>query len=439
MKKRFKFFSIGLALSSIVSCSNKSYLSAVIKNPEKVKHLTSVHQYHSDQKYLDFIQKVKEFSVKLSSAFAKYQIKENKTNFSCSPLSAFLCLGLGVTSSSGDTQKEILDAFNLDYDTFKKYYNVYFDDLIIRASNRENKSSLSLSNSVWLDKECKTIDSGLEELKNDNYCYSFHADFKNQNKKANEQVREFIKDKTNGLIDRDFGFDTDTLFLLINTLYLIDSWNESSSDLPYASNSGEEYVFTNSDGSKSDKKLLQGYYFDGKPQVSETYTSFFTYTNNFKIYFMVPNEGNKINDIFTTDNISQVIDTSKYVYEDKELNIEYSTRVLFPEFEVGTQSLLDDILKEEFNINTMFSLDCDFSKITKDSTVVSKVIHDTKLIVNKEGIEGGAVTIINVAETSSGPRETEYADFLVNKEFGFILTSNDSIIFSGIINNIDKK
>ena len=108
MKKRFKFFSIGLALSSIVSCSNKSYLSAVIKNPEKVKHLTSTHQYNSDQKYQDFTKKVKEFSVKLSSAFAKYQRKEKKYNFACSPLSAFLCLGLGVTSSSGNTQKEIL-------------------------------------------------------------------------------------------------------------------------------------------------------------------------------------------------------------------------------------------------------------------------------------------------------------------------------------------
>ena len=438
MKKRFRLFSLGLALSSLVSCSNKSYLSAVIKNPEKVKHLTSVYQYYSDQKYQDFTKKVKEFSVKLSSAFAKYQIKENKTNFSCSPLSAFLCLGLGVTSSNGNTQKEILDAFNLDYDTFKKYYNVYFDDLIISASNSENKSSLSLSNSVWLDKECKTVNSGLEELKNDNYCYSFHTDFKNQNKKANEQVREFIKDKTNGLIDRDFGFGPDTLLLLINTLYLFDSWNESDSDLPYAEKSGEEYVFTNSDGSKSNKKLLRGYYYDGKPQESETYTSFYTYTNNFKLYFMVPNEGNKINDIFTTDNISQVIDSSKYVYKDKELNIEYSTRVFFPEFEVETQSLLNDVLKEEFNINTMFSLACDFSKITKDSTFVSRVIHDTKLIVNKKGIEGGAVTIIESRDGSSGPIETEYADFLVNKEFGFILSSN-GILFSGIINNIDKK
>lgn len=441
MKKRFKFFSLLFSLTSLVSCSSPSYLSAVIKNPEKVKHLTSVSQYYSDAKYLDFKNKITGFSSRFSSFFASSQIKENKNNFSCSPISAFFALGLAVTSSSGDTRKEILDVFNVEYDTFKTYYNVYFDELLIDSTigSDNKKTLLSLSNSIWFDKEYKIVDSGLEELKNDNYCYSFQTEFKNNNRKANELVRAFIKDKTNGLIDRDFNFSTSTILLLINTIYLADTWNTEGTDLIYSENTSDEYKFTNSSGNKSSKKLLQSPYYSGKQITSETYSAFFACTNKFNIYFMTPLGDNSIQDIFTSENILQVIDDSKYIHIDSEKNEEYYTRAIFPEFEVETQSDLQDILRDNFNIKIMFSTACDFSKVVSTPAEVNRVIHDTKLIVNKKGVEGGGASIIEVVNTMPAPRETKkvYSDFLVNKEFSFILTSNDNILFSGIIKDID--
>ena len=59
--------------------------------------------------------------------------------------------------------------------------------------------------------------------------------------------------------------------------------------------------------------------------------------------------------------------------------------------------------------------------------------------MNKKGIEGAAVTYM-AACGNAGPGEytTVYEDFVVNKEFGFILTYSDSVVFSGVITNIDK-
>ena len=225
------------------------------------------YQYYSDQKYQDFTKKVKEFSIKLSSAFAKYQIRDNKTNFSCSPLSDFLCLGLGVTSSSGNTQKEILDAFNMDYDTFKKYYNVYFDDLIIRASNSENKSSLSLSNSIWIDKNCKIVDSGLEELKNNEIGVYSGSYMWNNPDLSEEKVKEFFNIITLDSLDKT---DWDNLNMgLGNSLFIRkkyskefrDKYSNLIKEVPYLLYSTwryfAEYVLNKHFNNVSDEKILK--------------------------------------------------------------------------------------------------------------------------------------------------------------------------------------
>ena len=82
---------------------------------------------------------------------------------------------------------------------------------------------------------------------------------------------------------------------------------------------------------------------------------------------------------------------------------------------------------------------CDFSSITTDAAFVSKIRHLAKLKVNKTGVEGAAVTYME-APGSAGPGEYSdvYETFIVDKEFGFILSEGDTVLFSGIVTNIDK-
>ena len=60
--------------------------------------------------------------------------------------------------------------------------------------------------------------------------------------------------------------------------------------------------------------------------------------------------------------------------------------------------------------------------------------------MDKKGIEGAAVTLIVGEATSIGdvdPYEHIYEIFPVDKEFGFVLTYQDSVVFSGTVTNID--
>ena len=117
----------------------------------------------------------------------------------------------------------------------------------------------------------------------------------------------------------------------------------------------------------------------------------------------------------------------------------YHTESIFPEYSADCDIDVSQILKEDFNVRTLFTGSCDFSSLSKDPVFCSEIRHIAKLEVDKTGIEGAAVTVM-AFEGASAP-EREYTDiyetFVVDKEFGFVLTYSDSILFSGIVTNID--
>ena len=67
--------------------------------------------------------------------------------------------------------------------------------------------------------------------------------------------------------------------------------------------------------------------------------------------------------------------------------------------------------------------------------ITGEIKHITKLEVNKDGIEGAAATIIPVPGKSGSEKEYKKIlnEFVVDKQFGFVLTFNNSILFSGIV------
>ena len=275
----------------------------------------------------------------------------------------------------------------------------------------------------------------ISALSNDYYAYSYSADFKFSAAEANKAVRDFVKKKTNGLIDKDFELSPQTLFALINTLYLKTIWNTSGNDLPFAET---PYEFTAKDGSVKSAQLLQGDYVSGRAADFETFTTFYAQTyDGYKIKFILPKDGYTVDQVFTAQNISAVNSIADYGAYDSASNASYSTRVLFPEFKCKYDKNIAAQLKDKFGINLFFNEAlCDFSNLTDEECFCSKVVHVTDLTVNKKGIEGAAVTVVGMDE-SAGPSATVKEDFVVNKAFGFIITdSRDVTLFTGVVNDI---
>lgn len=428
------------ALISLVACSDPNYteLAGVkqLRTADGLSHNVSTNELYSPA-YKEFESKMRNFSAKLSEVIAKREYSTT-SNYAMSPLSIELCLGLAIRSANGKTRQELLDALDMDYDSFNANYKIFYNYHERDVYNNMDKltASLNLTNSIWVDDEASLKEDCLDALKNDYFCNSFYADFNKHNKEANQAIRDFNKEKTKGLIDQDLQLSPMTLFVLMNTLYLKDIWNEDGHDLTYAPST---YTFKNANQTVSKNSLLKGYYSYGKTIETNDFSSFYTSTHSgYRIYFIKANEGKKITNVFNKDNINYVLDNDNYVYQDKEKLERYYTNCIFPEYQASSNIDLEEVFKNDFNVETLFNASCDMSNLSDDSVYCDAFKHIAKLKVDKSGIEGAAVTYMAYAG-AAGPDEYKdvYETFVVDQEFGFVLTYGRNIVFSGIVSNID--
>lgn len=434
MKKFFKCAGAEICNAGLAACNDEGE-STLLALPASAAWLSYTQQ--REEGYKAFLEATNAFAAKLASAaYADY---EENNNLAVSPVSAYMALSLAAECAGGETRAELLNALGVSYGQLYAYYSYLYRSLNVKYTDENGKAiaTLKTGNSVWVDDGVAVNTPCIESLADDYYAYSYSADFRNDNKNANKAVRAFVKEQTNGLIDQDFDLSDETVFALINALYLKDIWNSRGDDLPFTA---DVYPFKNADGSERRLNLLRGLYISGRKIEQEGYSTFFTTTSHgYKLKFIVPNEGYAMNDVFTDENIAYVNSLGDFNAYDEANNRHYNTRCLFPEFEASYSKDLKEIFRKNFGISALFSRNaCDFSELTPDAACVDKVQHVTKLSVNKSGIEGAAVTVLNDFASAVPPVwEEVYEDFVVDRAFGFILTDGYGVtLFSGMVNKV---
>ncbi len=380
--------------------------------------------------YEEFSKQVNEFSAQLSYDYIQ-SISQND-NSVLSPISIFSALTLALECSDGETRNQLLEAMRIDYELLKENYPYLYQSLQ-RVISKD--SQCKLTNSIWLDQNLKFKENCLSSLANDYYCYSHGVDFK-RGGDASKYISNFISKKTNGLLKPTIDVTPETAFMLINTLYLKDLWNDAGDKLKLTD---EEYTFTSFNQTKVGKKLLMGDYFEGKALETETYTQFYTKTSyGYKLYFVLPKQGHSIDDVFVPSTIAS-LNSSPYEIQNDTLKEAYLTRCLFPKFSVSSSLNLKEILTDKYGLTDMFDTQkANFNSLSDDSFFCNSVTHLAKLEVNERGVEGAATTIFPGA-TAPDPGEYKkvYYDFVVDQSFGFVITTSSGVnLFSGIIRSI---
>ena len=377
----------------------------------------------NQEEYESFLDKYEVFSAKLASSV--YEITEKDGSYSMSPLSIYMALSLLTESSANNTQQEILSALSMSKEEIKEFTKVLYSKNMVS----DEKYERSITNSLWLNKNLNVKEDCLNTLANDYYTSLFSVDFNDKNKETNSLISSFIKEKTKGLIDKEYDFSEQTIFTMINTLYLLDVWSLFTEKLPYT----EEVNFKNYNNRNSQVKLLKGKYNYGKVYSEESFSHFYTQTERgIKIKFIVPNDGYKLDDVFTSQNIIKV--NSQMDYTDE--TYDYYTKCYFPEFTSTMNTDLKELLIQNFNITDLFTSNCDLSNLLENNAMCNEFIHQSKVIVSNKGIESAAVTI--VTGYGDAAIETEkpikYETFTVDKNFGYVISDRDDVIlFTGAV------
>lgn len=435
-KKIIAVTCVGAVLFSCTSCNNIGN-ATVLAEPATAEEFA--HNERTEEFYA-FTDKVNDFSAKFASTIYE---DENVNNFAVSPLSVFMGLSMASACANGETQNEILSALNVSQAELQTNIPLLYRSLQWETKTenfigiKKETGKFLLTNSIWVDKQITAKQDCLDVLSNQYFCHVLSTDFINDNQGSNKAIRNFVKKQTNGLIDTPFHYTPLTGFTLLNTLYLKDLWNSLGDDLPYADG---EYSFENTDGTTTEKRLLRGYYREGRAYETGTFSSFFTSTRRgYKIKFILPKDGYSIQDVFTAENVDAINAIDDYQPLDHENMLAYNTRCLFPEFSASFDNELSFLLQQAFRISSLFDLErCDFTTLTDSPAYCTSVRHCAQLKVNKKGIEGAAITVIPGAG-APGPGEYEpvYVDFVVDRAFGFVISDPyDVPIFSGVIEKL---
>ena len=181
------------------------------------------------------------------------------------------------------------------------------------------------------------------------------------------------------------------------------------------------------------REFLYGEYIPG--QIQETDCSYYFYTEtkyNNKIKFVLPKDGHTLKEAMSADNLNKV--NSQTDFKSKENGKNHFTCCIFPSFKVESFTDLENVFKENDVLNNAFGVFT--SPITEDKGQLlsaDKIVHKAILDVNKKGVEGAAVTIVEIVAGCAEEEDPNvYHSLLLDKNFGFIVTNcNDVVLFEG--------
>lgn len=441
VKTSVKAIVLATMLTATVALSSCNADAAVTLLKKADEAATPTAAVYTQENYKNIYASAETFAAKFAEAtYANY---DNESNFAVSPVSVYMALALASQCAAGDTKDEILTTLNISDEVLTSSFSDFYGSLLSQRKDDNGKimSALQLSNSVWVANSITPKQDCMDTLASAYHCSSYQADFYNDNDTANQAIQNFVKEQTNGLIDKNFELSKETLFTLINTLYLKDVWNTGDG----LSETKDTYAFTDHKSETKETNLLQGSYIQGQIYEEEQFSTFYTATQNgYKLKFILPKDGYSVDDVFTQETIAKVNAITDYNAVDEENKVRYNTRCLFPSFKADYDEEIKEILQNDFSIKTLFDeKKCNLSNFADPpaggNICCDKVQHVTDLTVDKQGIEGAAVTVVSVGTTSAieNPYTDVYRDFIVNRSFGFIITnSNNVTLFSGVVKTV---
>lgn len=363
----------------------------------------------------DFKRSTQNFSVNLfKSTFTSAK------NTIVSPASAFLSLGMVENGSSGGTLKEFTNAlgkYGMTRNSIDEGCKAYLDSI----SGKKGKTSLSISNSIWLKSDLNVKKEFLQ--KNADFFSSEAYSFNFDDKKAVNVLNRWVNSKTDGKINKIIDkIDRDSIMYLINAVYFDGKWAN-----PFDTGTSSRNFFLD-DGSCVKSAFMHlngeiGYVkYKNASCISLPYDD-----SRFEMLCMLPDSGTTVSEYIkglSDDTIPSIA---------KNLSQEDVT-LTFPKFTLSGNYKLEKSL-QEMGIVTAFEKDADFTDMAENPKEIrmSSFRQSTFLKVDEYGTQAAAATAAGISSSSRTPGKT----LIFNRPFIFALIDTKTCIplFLGTVEN----
>lgn len=345
-------------------------------------------------------------------------LQNTEENGLYSPLSLYFALSMASAGAEGDTRQELLkvlhypDQSSLDQDCSDAMKIFYQDDELFR---------FQIASSLWASDQVTWKQPFLDTMEEQYYADVYRADFSDPN--LGSEMGQWVKEKTNGLIEPTIPASLQTVMTLMNTIYYYDQWRDQ-----FDVEQTAEGIFTTDDGREVTCEYMNRTMGSHGYHRGEDYTVSSLHTKNGSVQFLLPDQG---------------VDLKKFLEDPETLETaltgeSVSGQVIWqvPKFSYGTSYGLKDALKA-LGVESAFSPDkADFGNMSDSASWIDSVIQQNHIGIDENGIEAASFTMIVWAGAA---RPQGRAEMILDRPFLYVVRHKSCPVFIGICGDPTKK
>ena len=344
-------------------------------------------------------------------------------NKNLSPVSVYLALAMTAEGARGRTEAELLSLLGAkDGADMRKTAERLLEELDVQGETGE----IALADSIWMGKQDRDIsfhEAYLNLLKDSYRAEARAVSFGDP--AAGAEIGDWIREKTREKvkISKDaLQFDAQTLAVLINTIFLKDNWR-----MPFDEGRTEQGTFYGPNGKTQQAEYMRRTDRNGIIVRGEGYLRYALALNDVgRMVFVLPDEGTTLNSLLSSpEQIAALLKDG----EEKHANVD----LMVPKFSFQDRTDLEEIL-QTLGVRTCFTGGADFSGMTDVPAHISRVLQESYIGVNENGVEAAAYTMVVMAKNAAIPEKLEKVDFHLTRPFLYAIESWDgTVLFIGTV------
>ncbi len=346
-----------------------------------------------------------------------------KDNVLISPVSVILALCLAAEGADGETLTQMEGVLGTDIGALRYLFGEFM-------GYHAEDEKLRIANSVWMNnqKNRLTVEKNYVDICKQRYSSDvFSEPFDDSTLR---KLNKWVEDKTDGTIrDMLSNIPPHAVMYLINTVLFEAEWESQ-----YLESQIHDGTFNNSDGTKSDIKMMYSMEYDyfrlGKTNgMVKNYAG-----GKYAFAAMLPDEGVSLKDAAASFSGEEFINAVT--------NTEYkNTNVRLPQFEFESRLSLREALQSLGMTDAFDSSKADFTRMGKSSLgplFIDEVYHKTFIKVAEKGTKAGAATAVIMAD-SCAPFEPPF-ELTFDRPFIYAIIEKESgmPIFFGCVTNFNR-
>lgn len=351
-------------------------------------------------------------------------LTDGAENSVCSPLNIYMALALLAETTHGASRQEILDLLSAgSMDALRTQAGQVWNSHYCA----DGASACVLANSLWLDDAVQYNQDTVTRLAEDYYASVFQGDLGSE--EINTLLQNWINQQTQGLLEQqaaNLKLDPLTVLALASTIYYRAKWSDefrpesNSQDTFYSPSGDREATFMN-------RELSYGPYYWGEDFGAVS----LGLEDGSQMWLILPDEGQTPGNVLSSGHAAELVLGG---WRESENRRALRVNLSLPKFDVGSDMGLEEALKNLGVVSVFDGETADFSPILPEHGAwLDTVSHAARVKIDEEGVEAAAYTVMAVCGAGMPPEEE--MDFILNRPFLFIITSQDDLpLFAGVVN-----